>query len=72
MKLIKKDHAHVAERAVILQPPQKDAFGDETNARAETRLVIEANLVADLRSQANFTLPRHAGCDRPCCDPSGL
>ena len=72
MKLVEQDDADIAQVAVILKPSEEDTFGDETNARAKARLVIEPNLIANLRSESDFTFPRYAGCDRSRCDPSRL
>ena len=60
MELIEDHRAHAGQRMVILKPAQQDAFGDKTNARAAARLVIKANLIADLRPRVPAALGGHA------------
>ena len=72
MKFVKEHDANFRQCAVILQPAQQNAFGDVTDARAETGLVVEADLVADFLAEFAAALPRDAGRHRARGDSARL
>ena len=72
MEFIEQHHAHVGQRAVILQPAEQNSLGHETDARAQARLVIEPNLVAHLPTELALAFPGHARRHRAGGDATRL
>ena len=72
VELVEEEHAHVGQRAVVLEPAQQDAFGHETDARAESGLVVETDLVADFPAEFDITLPGDTRSHRAGSDAARL
>ena len=72
MKLVEQYDADAGKRPVVLEPAQQDPFGYVTNAGAEGSLIVEANLVADLRAKSHAAFPGDTRCDRAGRDPPRL
>ena len=72
MKLVEQYDADAGKRPVVLEPAQQDPFGYVTNAGAEGSLIVEANLVADLRAKSHAAFPGDTRCDRARRDPPRL
>ena len=67
VELIEDHRPDIGQRAIILQPAQQDALRDKTNARADARVIIEPNLIANLRAQLAARAPRPRAW--PPCGP---
>ena len=72
MELIEDHGTDVGQRAVILEPAQQDAFGDKTDAGADAGVIVEADLIADLRAEFSLALPGDAGGHGAGGDAAGL
>ena len=72
VELIEDHRTDVRQRAIILEPAQQDAFGDKADARAEAGVIVEADLIADLRAELAPALPCHARGHRAGGDAPGL
>ena len=72
MELVEDNNRSVAQRGIILQPAQQDAFGDKADTGAQTRLVVEPHLVANLGAQSAASLPGHAPGHSAGGDTAGL
>ena len=72
MKFVEKNDANIRQFPIILEPAQQNAFGDETNPRAQAGLIIEANLIADLITQFAVAFPGDSRRDGTCGDAARL
>ena len=63
MKFVEQNRSDIGERSIILQPAQQNSFGHKTDARAETGLVVETNLIADFLAEFAIAFPRDARGD---------
>ena len=72
VKLVEDHRADIRQRAIILQPAQQDALGEKANAGADARVIIEPDLIPDLRAQLPLTLPSYARRHRASGDAPRL
>ena len=72
MKFIEEDDRGIPEIAIVLQPAEKNALRDEANARSQTGLIVEPNLVADLLPKLDLPFPGDARGDRAGGDAARL
>src|SRR5712692_2654777 len=72
VKFVEQYHLDLRQRPIILQPAQEDAFGDETDARAQAGYIVEANLIAHFRAQPAIPFPSDPRGDRPGRDATRL
>jgi hypothetical protein len=59
VELVEQDRADVAERGVVLDHPRQDAFGDDLDACRRRDATLEADAIADRRSDRFAALRGH-------------
>ena len=72
VELIEHHRPDLGQRAVILKPAQQDAFGDKADAGADTGVIVEADLIANLRAQFALSLRGDTVGHRSGGDAAGL
>ena len=72
VKFVEQDDANIGERSIILQPAQKNSFRHKTDARAQTGLVIETNLITHFAAEFALAFPRDTRGDSSRRDTTRL
>ena len=72
MKFVKQNNSQIRQMPIVLQTAEQNAFGDVTDPRAETGLVVEPDLVTHLSAKGASALPGHARCYRARRHPARL
>ena len=72
VKFIEHDGSDFGKLAVILQPAQQNALGDEADAGGRSGAVVEADLITDFAAQFDLSLRGDSCCHGSCGHPSWL
>ena len=72
MKLVKENHGNIAQPGIVLEPAQKNAFGDKADTGSHINPIIKAHLVTDLSAKSAIALPSDPRRHRAGGNPPGL